>query len=107
MITRIANSLLPHVTAALLAIILGCGPAFAGTDELRDFEAALKENFPGSYMLYTSLNGDSRQRVYKEYKKNSADPGIGRFSKVIAKILELVIEGGAATPMKTEAAKHS
>lgn len=106
MITRIAKSLLPYLTVAFLAISLGCGPAFAGTDELRDFEAALKENFPGSYMLYASLSGDSQQRVYKEYKKNS-DAGIGRFSKVIAKILELVIEEDAASPMPTEAAKHS
>ncbi len=107
MIKRIAKSLLPYLTVAFLTISLGCGPAFAGTDELRDFEAALKENFPGSYMLYASLSGDSQQRVYKEYKKNSADLGIGRFSKVIAKILELVIEEGAASPMHTEAAKHS
>lgn len=107
MIKRIAKSLLPYLTVAFLTISLGCGPAFAGTDELRDFEAALKENFPGSYMLYASLSGDSQQRVYKEYKKNSANLGIGRFSKVIAKILELVIEEGAASPMHTEAAKHS
>ncbi len=107
MITRIANSLLPYLAIAYLAVTLGCAPAFAGTDELSDFEAALKENFPGSYMLYTSLSGDSQQRVYKEYKRNSVDPGIGRFSKVIAKILELVIEQGAASPVKTEAPKHS
>jgi hypothetical protein len=107
MITRIANSLLPYLAVALLAVTTLGGPAFAGTDEKGDFEAALKENFPGSYLLYTSLSGDSQQRVYKEYKRNAADPGIGRFSKAIAKILELVIEEGAASPMKMEAAKHS
>jgi hypothetical protein len=107
MITRIANSLLPYLLVALLAVTLGCEPAFAGTDEIKDFEAALKENFPGSYVLYTSLSGDSQQRVYKEYRRSSTEPGIGRFSKVIAKILELVIEGGASRPMKIEAAKPS
>lgn len=107
MITRIAKSLLPYLTVVFLAISLGCGPAFAGTDELSDFETALKDNFPGSYMLYAGLSSESQQRVYKEYKKNSADPGIGRFSKVIAKILELVIEEGAASPVDPEAAKHS
>jgi hypothetical protein len=107
MITRIANSLLPYVAVVLLAAIVGCGPAFAGADKIGDFEAALKENFPGSYLLYTSLSGDSQQLVYKEYKRNSADPGIGRFSKAIAKILQLVIEEGAVTPVKTEAAEHS
>ena len=107
MIARIVNSLLPRLTAALIAITLSCGPAFAGTDEMGDFEAALKENFPGSYTLYASLSGDSQQRVYKEYKKNSADLGIGRFSKVIAKILELVIEEGGASPLKTVAPRHS
>lgn len=107
MITRIANWLLPYLAVAAFAFTLSAGPALAGTDELSDFEAALKENFPGSYMLYTSLSGDSQQRVYKEYKRNSADPGIGRFSKVIAKILELVIEEGAVNPVKTEAPKHS
>ena len=67
MIKRIAKSLLPYLTVAFLTISLGCGPAFAGTDELRDFEAALKENFPGSYMLYASLSGDSQQRVITSY----------------------------------------
>lgn len=107
MITRIASWLPSHVAIVVLALTLGCGSAFAGTDDLGNFEAALKENFPGSYTLYTTLSGDSQQRVYKEYKRNSADPGLGRFSKVIAKILELVIEEGAASPAKTEAHKHS
>jgi hypothetical protein len=107
MITRIAHSLFPYAGVALLAVTLGCGLAFAGTDEIKDFEADLKEYFPGSYVLYTSLSGDSQQRVYKEYRRSSTEPGIGRFSKVIAKILELVIEEGASSPMKMEAAKHS
>ena len=81
--------------------------ALAGTDGIGAFEAALKENFPGSYSLYTSLSGDSQQRVYKEYQRNAGDRGIERFSKALAKILELVIEEGAVNPMRTEAAKRS
>jgi hypothetical protein len=107
MITRIANCLPSYVAVVVLVLTLGCGPAFAGTDDQGNFEATLKENFPGSYTLYATLSGDSQQRVYKEYKRNAADPGLGRFSKVIAKILELVIEEGAAGPAKTEGHKHS
>lgn len=65
LITRIANPLLPYLLVALLAVTLGCGPTFAGNDEIKDFEVALKENFPGSYVLYTSLSGNSqRQHIH-------------------------------------------
>lgn len=79
----------------------------AAADSQDEFEQVLKENFPGSYMLYTSLSGDARSRVFKEYKRNANDPGIGRFSKVIAKILELTIEEEQGSRSKPQQKKHS
>lgn len=99
--------LLRYVSVAALVLAVGSGMALAAAHSQDEFEQVLKDNFPGSYMLYTSLSGDARTRVFKEYKRNANEPGIGRFSKVISKILELTIEEEQSPRSKPQQKKHS
>lgn len=99
--------LLRYSSVVVLVLAFGSGLALAASNGQGEFEQALKENFPGSYMLYTSLSGDSQSQVFKEYKRNAKDPGIARFSKVIAKILELTLEEDQGSRSKPHQKKHS
>jgi hypothetical protein len=60
--------LLCYSSVVVLVLAFGSGLALAASNGQGEFEQALKENFPGSYMLYTSLSGDSQSQVFKEYK---------------------------------------
>ena len=107
LLAAIHGRLLSCLSLVMLVLAIGTGSALAAADGQGEFEQALKENFPGSYMLYTSLSGEARSRVFKEYKRNATDPGLGRFAKVIAKILELTIEEDKASRSKPPQKKHS
>lgn len=107
LLAAIRGHLLRYVSVVVLVFAFGSGSALGAADGQGEFEQVLKESFPGSYMLYTSLSGDARSRVFKEYKRSVNEPGIARFSKVIAKILELTIEEDQGSRSKPHQKKHS
>lgn len=107
LLAAIRGHLLRYISVVVLVFAFGSGSALGAADGQGEFEQVLKESFPGSYMLYTSLSGDSQSQVFKEYKRNAKDPGIARFSKVIAKILELTIEEDRSSRSKSPQKKHS
>jgi hypothetical protein len=80
------------LAAAVMVSVLGLPMVALAVEEQAKFEQDLKESFPGSYSLYEHLDVDGKSKVFKEYKKTDGDAGIGRFSTVIAKILELSIQ---------------
>ena len=107
LLAGIRRCLLRHVSVVVLVFAFASGSAFAATGDQSEFERALEKAFPGSYMLYASLSSDAQDQVFKEYKRNARDPGIARFSKVISKILELVIKEEQGSPAHTDHQGHS
>ncbi|MFQ5936688.1 MAG: hypothetical protein ACE5LB_09785 [Acidiferrobacterales bacterium] len=108
-LTVLRKHLISYLSVSILAFMLGAGAAFASAEDRGEFEQILQENFPGSYMLYTNLSSDAQKQVFKEYKRADQNAGIKRFSKVIAKILELAMEEDTTrpTPQRHKKPKHA
>ena len=107
LLAAIHGRLLSCVAVVMLMLAIGTGSALAAADGQGELEQALNDNVFGSYILYASLSGETRSRVFKECKRNATDPGLRHSAKVIAKILELAIEEDQASRSQAPQQKHS
>lgn len=62
--------------------------ATATPTNIQGFETALRNNFPGSFALYSLMNTTEKGQVYAEYQKKKSD-GIARFIPVVMKIITI------------------
>lgn len=62
--------------------------ATATPTNIQGFETALRNNFPGSFALYSLMNTTEKGQVYDEYQKKKSD-GIARFIPVVMKIISI------------------
>jgi len=62
--------------------------ATATSTNIQGFETALRDNFPGSFALYSLMTSAEKGQVYSEYQKKKSD-GIARFIPVVMKIIAI------------------
>ena len=58
----------------------------APTLNMQGFESTLRQNFPGSYALYSLMDQSEKDLVYAEYQKKKGE-GNARFIPVVMKII--------------------
>ena len=62
--------------------------AMVAPTNLKGFETALSDSFPGSFALYSLMDTDEKAQVYAEYQKKKSD-GLARFIPVVMKIIAI------------------
>lgn len=73
--------------------------ATATPTTIQGFEAALRDNFPGNFALYSLMDSAEKGQVYAEYQKKKSD-GLARFTPVVVKIIAITNSKRAALSLK-------
>lgn len=79
----------PARTKAAGAPVVKAAPTpSAPATNIQSFEGALRQNFPGSYALYSLMEQHEKDQVYAEYQKKTGE-GNARFIPVVVKIIAI------------------